>query len=95
MDFSIKKGQPRGGLVTPRDSVDYRILTILAQTLNFTYEYWKEPNRLFGDEKDGTFTGMIGQLQQEQADMTTIIAPTRGRLSVVEYIKYVLLILNS
>ncbi|KAG7162352.1 Glutamate receptor ionotropic, delta-1-like 12 [Homarus americanus] len=54
---------------------------------NNKYDIYAEPDRSFGDERDGNFTGMIGQLQREESDFCTIMAATRGRLKVVEFFR--------
>ncbi|XP_063885541.1 glutamate receptor ionotropic, delta-2-like [Scylla paramamosain] len=87
MDFIRTKKAERGSQVIPRDSLDARLLKAFAETLNFTYEHWEEPNRSFGDEKDGHFTGMIGELQREEADLSTIVAPTPGRLKAIDFLR--------
>ncbi|XP_071533351.1 glutamate receptor ionotropic, delta-2-like [Panulirus ornatus] len=74
--------------VTPRDSLDVRLINAFSRTLNFTFEIFAEPDRTFGDEvEDGIFNGMIGQLQREETDFSTILAPTPGRLKVVEFLR--------
>ncbi|XP_071537593.1 glutamate receptor ionotropic, delta-1-like [Panulirus ornatus] len=86
MDYDWRS-RTRNNRVTPRDSLDVRLINTFSTTLNFTFEIHAEPDRSFGDEKDGIFTGMIGQLQREETDFTTIVAPTPGRLKVVEYLR--------
>ncbi|XP_063876909.1 probable glutamate receptor [Scylla paramamosain] len=48
---------------------------------------YAEPDRSFGEEKSHGFTGMIGQLQREESDLSTIVAPTPGRLKAVDYLR--------
>ncbi|XP_042233419.1 glutamate [NMDA] receptor subunit 1-like [Homarus americanus] len=86
MDYE-RKINMRGGIVKPRDSLDTRLITSFSAALNFTYDIYAEPDRSFGDERDGNFTGMIGQLQREESDFCTIMAATRGRLKVVEFFR--------
>ncbi|XP_069190850.1 glutamate receptor ionotropic, delta-1-like [Procambarus clarkii] len=79
-DYYAVNNKPEA-LVILKDSLDTRILNIFAMKLNFSYEVREAPGRAFGDEKSrGQYTGMIGQLQREEADFSTIIAPTAGRL---------------
>lgn len=49
------------------------------------YVIREEPKRSWGLETNGKFSGMMGQLQREEADFCTEAAPTPGRLRVVEY----------
>ncbi|XP_069190837.1 glutamate receptor ionotropic, delta-1-like [Procambarus clarkii] len=49
------------------------------------YEIHEEPNHFFGDYINGSFTGMMGQLQREEADLCTIMAPTPGRLAIIDF----------
>nr|XP_053641783.1 glutamate receptor ionotropic, delta-1-like [Cherax quadricarinatus] len=86
MDYYLK-GEERGGQICPRDSLDVRLINTFAATINFTFDIYAEPDRFFGDERNGSFTGMIGQLQREETDFSTIVAPTAGRLKVVEFLK--------
>ncbi|XP_063885529.1 probable glutamate receptor [Scylla paramamosain] len=51
------------------------------------YEIREEPNRTWGLESNGVHTGMMGQLQREEADFCTIAAPTPQRLAVVDYMR--------
>ncbi|XP_071526989.1 glutamate receptor ionotropic, delta-1-like [Panulirus ornatus] len=74
-------------IVIADDSSSLKNLSTLGSSMRFSYEVREEPNRSFGDEKDGVFTGMIGQLQREESDFSTIVAPTPGRLKVVDYLR--------
>ncbi|XP_071531492.1 glutamate receptor ionotropic, delta-1-like [Panulirus ornatus] len=85
MDFNRDNEEP-GTSVTPKDSVDTRLLTTFTRTLNFTYEIYEDPEKAFGREKEGKFDGMIGQLQREEADFCTISAPSTKRMKVVQYL---------
>ncbi|KAK4327295.1 hypothetical protein Pmani_002236 [Petrolisthes manimaculis] len=85
MDF--QKTQREDNQVIPKDSLDMRILSSFSKNLNFTFSVHAEPNRSFGEEKSGGFTGMIGQLEREESDLSTIVAPTPGRLKVVDYLR--------
>ncbi|XP_042233417.1 uncharacterized protein LOC121873784 [Homarus americanus] len=86
MDYSRINDEP-GNMVAPKDSLDVRLISTFAAVFNFTYEVIEEPNRSFGNENGGNFTGMIGQLQREESDFCTIVAPTPGRLKVTEFIR--------
>ncbi|KAK4326199.1 hypothetical protein Pmani_003267 [Petrolisthes manimaculis] len=87
IDYKRDNEEP-GTTVTPLDSVNVRILDALANSLNFTYDMREDPSRSFGNlETDGMYSGMMGQLQREEADFCTMLAPTPGRLKVVDYLR--------
>ncbi|KAG7162348.1 putative variant ionotropic glutamate receptor-like 23, partial [Homarus americanus] len=86
MDY-VQRSDVRGGIVEPGDSIDTRLIQSFSAVLNFTFDIYGEPDRSFGDEKDGNFTGMVGQLQREQSDFTTVMGPTVGRLKVVKFLR--------
>ncbi|XP_071533870.1 glutamate receptor-like [Panulirus ornatus] len=77
--------QVAGTTVTLRDSLDARLIVTFAAKLNFTYVIREEPKRSWGLLKDGVFSGMMGQLQREEADFCTESAPTSERLRVLHY----------
>ncbi|XP_071524235.1 glutamate receptor ionotropic, delta-1-like [Panulirus ornatus] len=86
MDFRRDRDVP-GTTVTPKDSIDTRLIYTFAKALNFTFEIREEPNRTWGLQEGGVFTGMMGQLQREEADFCTIAGPSPERLEVVEYLR--------
>nr|XP_045600073.1 probable glutamate receptor [Procambarus clarkii] len=85
MDYTLND-EDRSGQVIPRDSLDVRLINTFAAVTNFTFDIYAEPYRSFGDNINGCFTGMIGQLQREEADFSTIVAATQGRLKVVKFL---------
>ncbi|KAK8384718.1 hypothetical protein O3P69_014353 [Scylla paramamosain] len=87
MDYDQEVDLEQDTLVATHDSLDIRIIDAFANHLNFTPEIHAEPKRSFGDERDGQFTGMIGQLQREESDFSTIVAPTPGRLKAIDYLR--------
>ncbi|KAG7160232.1 Glutamate receptor ionotropic, delta-1-like 37, partial [Homarus americanus] len=86
MDFERRTEEP-GGIINPKDSIDTRLIYAFASALNFTFEIREEPERTWGLEINGSFTGMIGQLQREETDFCTIAGPSPERLKVVEYLR--------
>lgn len=52
----------------------------------FRYAISEESKRVFGLEKKGKFSGLIGVLQREEADVSTVSAPTPSRLKAVDYV---------
>ncbi|XP_071533866.1 ionotropic receptor 21a-like [Panulirus ornatus] len=86
MDFERNTDEP-GTIVTPTDSLDTRLIHTFSNSLNFTFEVWEEPTRSWGRVKDGMFSGMMGQLQREEADFCTISGPTFERLRAIQYLR--------
>nr|XP_053632776.1 glutamate receptor ionotropic, delta-1-like [Cherax quadricarinatus] len=82
-DFTRDNGNNKHAIITPRDSLDFRIIKSLAATQNFTFKV--SESKAFGDEMNGSFTGLIGHLQREEADFCTIVTPTSGRLKVTDF----------
>ena len=49
---------------------EYNVIQTLAQTMNFTIDIQPPPNgELWGENKNGSFTGLVGQLQRERSDV--------------------------
>nr|XP_053641768.1 glutamate receptor ionotropic, delta-2-like [Cherax quadricarinatus] len=86
MDYETTTQEP-GGIIIPRDSVDTRLIYTFASAINFTFEIREEPERSWGLQENGVFTGMMGQLQREETDFCTIAGPSPERLKVVEYLR--------
>ncbi|KAG7162362.1 Ionotropic receptor 21a-like 10, partial [Homarus americanus] len=84
IDYKRNSDKP-GSEVTLKDSLDARLLEAFASVLNFTFQIHEEPNRSWGLENNGIFSGMMGQLQREETDFCTESAPTPERLKAVEY----------
>ncbi|XP_064110454.1 uncharacterized protein LOC135218231 [Macrobrachium nipponense] len=77
-----------GSTLTLLDSVDKRLLEAVSTHLNFTYDIRVPMDGQWGvSTKTGNWTGMVGELQHEQADFTTTVAPTLGRLDVMDTTK--------
>ncbi|XP_071533865.1 glutamate receptor-like [Panulirus ornatus] len=86
MDFVRNTDEP-GTIVTPTDSLDTRLIHTFSNSLNFTFEIREEPNHSWGREQDGVFSGMIGQLQREEADFSTVTGPSSERLRAIQYLR--------
>ncbi|XP_066970003.1 probable glutamate receptor [Macrobrachium rosenbergii] len=72
--------------VTPQDSVDVRMLTAIAQTLNFTYNMRVPWDNQWGTStKTGNWTGIIGELQHHKADFSMVMSWIWGRFQVVDF----------
>ncbi|MPC28146.1 Glutamate receptor ionotropic, delta-1 [Portunus trituberculatus] len=82
------------------DSLNTRMLTALAPKLNFTYIMREPTDKLWGAAAGGgNWTGVVGTLQHELADLSMDLTLTPGRAEVVEfsraYIDESLVILSS
>nr|XP_045593087.1 uncharacterized protein LOC123754659 [Procambarus clarkii] len=69
------------------DCLDSRLVNTLASKLNFTFEIYEDINHAVGVEKNGSYSGVIGYLQREEMDFSSIIAPTEKRLKAIGYMK--------
>ncbi|XP_042242547.1 probable glutamate receptor isoform X1 [Homarus americanus] len=75
-------GTPR----TPLDSLNIRMLDIIASHFNFTYEIREPWDRNWGTPAGGgNWTGIVGTLQHEQADFSLDLTVTASRSLVVDY----------
>ncbi|XP_071523502.1 glutamate receptor ionotropic, delta-1-like [Panulirus ornatus] len=73
-------------LLTPRDSLDVRIINTMAAHLNFTYELVEPPDGQWGVVDDhGNWTGVVGMIQQERADLSFCLTITSPRLPVMDF----------
>ncbi|KAG7162358.1 Glutamate receptor-like 29, partial [Homarus americanus] len=86
MDFERRTEEP-GGIINPKDSVDTRLIYAFASALNFSFEIREEPEQTWGRKTNGSYSGMMGQLQREETDFSTISGATAERLKVVEYLR--------
>ncbi|XP_069188819.1 glutamate receptor-like [Procambarus clarkii] len=76
-----------GTLVVLKDSLDTRLIHTFAAKLNFTFDVEEDPSRSWGVDNNGTFSGMMGQIQRGEKDFTTVTAPTAKRLRAGEYLR--------
>ncbi|XP_069172435.1 probable glutamate receptor isoform X2 [Procambarus clarkii] len=75
-----------GTTITLMDTLDARILYTLGSLLNFTSETREPPERAWGlPLENGSYNGMVGNLQREEADFSTSIAPGVGRFRAIDY----------
>ncbi|KAK3850165.1 hypothetical protein Pcinc_043110 [Petrolisthes cinctipes] len=85
MDFT-RDSDAVATTVTPQDSLDFRILTAIASSLNFTYEMRVPWDDQWGTSTpSGNWTGVVGTLQHHKADFSLLLSWMRGRYQVVEY----------
>ncbi|XP_050706987.1 uncharacterized protein LOC126992340 isoform X2 [Eriocheir sinensis] len=85
--IDYKRHTPEGGaVVTPRDSLDYRMLKEISKRLNFTYEMRAPWDNQWGTStSSGNWTGVVGTLQHQKADFSMMLSYMPTRLSIVHY----------
>ncbi|XP_037796461.1 probable glutamate receptor [Penaeus monodon] len=85
MDFK-RDSDETTSTVTPKDSVDVRMLEAFASTLNFTYEMRVPWDNQWGTSTPtGNWTGVVGTLQHHKADFSMVLSWMWGRRQVVDY----------
>nr|XP_027221195.1 uncharacterized protein LOC113813422 [Penaeus vannamei] len=85
MDFK-RDSDEATSTVTPKDSVDVRMLESFASTLNFTYEMRVPWDNQWGTSTPtGNWTGVVGTLQHHKADFSMVLSWMWGRRQVVDY----------
>ncbi|XP_069160906.1 glutamate receptor ionotropic, kainate glr-3 isoform X2 [Procambarus clarkii] len=86
IDFEVPSDPSKP--VSPLDSLDVRMLNAIAAHLNFTYEMREPLDKQWGiPGSGGNWTGVMGELQQQRADHTTMLMLTPGRSRVVQFSK--------
>ncbi|MPC40425.1 hypothetical protein E2C01_033982 [Portunus trituberculatus] len=53
-----------------------------------SYSIREETTRSWGRIENGTFTGMMGQLEREDADFGTMSGPTPDRFRVMDHVTF-------
>ncbi|XP_071545440.1 glutamate receptor ionotropic, kainate 4-like [Panulirus ornatus] len=75
-----------GTVVYPRDSLITRMINTVAPRLNFTYTVREPLDGQWGILKeDGTWTGIVGELQNQLVDFTMDSTLTPQRAAVLDY----------
>lgn len=46
---------------------------------------YKEPNTSWGEDTDGEWSGLMGYMQREDVDMSTLVVPTDSRLKAASF----------
>ncbi|XP_068223520.1 uncharacterized protein [Palaemon carinicauda] len=76
----------KGRDVRLKDCVDTRMINAVAGTLNFTYRVREPEDLQWGYKLDnGTYTGVIGAVQNYAADFSLNVAFTGDREKVIDY----------
>ncbi|XP_068220949.1 uncharacterized protein [Palaemon carinicauda] len=75
-------------LMTLLDSLDKRLLEVLSNVLNFKYEVQLPSDRLPGYNRGNKgWTGKIGDIQDNLADICLPTAPSAERLKIIDFTK--------
>ncbi|XP_050689718.1 probable glutamate receptor [Eriocheir sinensis] len=82
----ISYTRQESGALRLTDSLNTRMITHLAELLNFTYEVKEPDDSQWGLEADGgNWTGIVGTLQHEKADFSMDLTLTHQRAAVVDF----------
>ncbi|XP_066966026.1 probable glutamate receptor [Macrobrachium rosenbergii] len=74
-----------GGVVKLLDSFDKRLLEAMSSGMNFTYNVRSPKDMQTGYQlQNGSWTGVVGVLQKNEADFTTLIGTTSERTTVMD-----------
>ncbi|XP_053641778.2 glutamate receptor-like [Cherax quadricarinatus] len=84
-DYTLDHAEP-GSTVSLNDGLDARLLSLFAKTLNISFEIREQPERSYGVQKNGRFTGMVGQLQREEIDIGGPMATLAERIPPMEFL---------
>ncbi|XP_069951449.1 uncharacterized protein [Cherax quadricarinatus] len=85
MDYTLENSEP-GSTVSLKDCLDARLLSLFAKALNTSFQISEAPDRQYGMQKNGRFTGITGQLQREEADMGGSMGPLAERIPAMEFL---------
>ncbi|KAG0715392.1 hypothetical protein GWK47_012034 [Chionoecetes opilio] len=83
-DYTRNKEEP-GTTITLTNCLDAYNLSTLSKTLNFTYIIREEPEASWGRDYNGSYTGMMGQLQREEVDFCTLCGITYERNLIIDH----------
>ncbi|XP_071546549.1 glutamate receptor ionotropic, kainate 5-like [Panulirus ornatus] len=75
-----------GTTLTPRDSVDIRMINTFAAHLNYTYELREPLDGNWGmPQANGSWTGIVGSLQRQQGDFSVCLWMTEERIQIIDH----------
>ncbi|XP_050715851.1 glutamate receptor ionotropic, kainate 5-like isoform X3 [Eriocheir sinensis] len=84
MEFKRHSRTP-GAPVTPLDCLDIRMLNTVADILNFTYVVRPPKDEQWGTQVNGLWTGMVGTLEAEEADVSMMLFWSFARKQVIDF----------
>ncbi|XP_071546558.1 glutamate receptor ionotropic, kainate 4-like [Panulirus ornatus] len=81
-----KNSEDPDGPVSPRDALNTRMMDVIAAQLNLTYEIREPLDGNWGVQlANGSWTGIVGTLQHQQADLSLDLTETASRLEVISF----------
>ncbi|XP_071546557.1 glutamate receptor ionotropic, kainate 4-like [Panulirus ornatus] len=81
-----KNSEDPDGPVSPRDALDIRMMDTIAAQLNLTYEIREPSDGKWGVPlTNGSWTGIVGTLQHQQADLSLDLTETASRTEVISF----------
>ncbi|XP_071546556.1 glutamate receptor ionotropic, kainate 4-like [Panulirus ornatus] len=81
-----KNSEDPNGPVSPRDSLDIRMIDAIAAQLNLTYEIREPLDGKWGVPlANGSWTGIVGTLHRQQADLSLDLTQTASRTEVISF----------
>ncbi|XP_071546562.1 glutamate receptor ionotropic, kainate 4-like [Panulirus ornatus] len=81
-----KNSEDPDGPVSPRDSLNIHMMDTIAAQLNLTYEIREPLDGKWGVPlTNGSWTGIVGTLQHQQADLSLDLTQTASRLEVISF----------
>ncbi|XP_068229796.1 glutamate receptor ionotropic, kainate 1-like [Palaemon carinicauda] len=84
-DYKRNTNEP-ASIVTLRDSLDMRMLTTVSTSLNFSYEVRAPWDGQWGiPTNTGNWTGLLGTIQFNKADFTTVMSTNPQRNTIVNH----------
>nr|XP_045624238.1 uncharacterized protein LOC123774152 [Procambarus clarkii] len=85
MDYKLSRSDP-ATTVTLLDSLNVRMIYDFATRLNISFDVREQPERSWGVERGGKFTGMVGELQGEKVDVGAPMGPLAERLNAMDFV---------
>ncbi|XP_071546559.1 glutamate receptor ionotropic, kainate 4-like [Panulirus ornatus] len=81
-----KNSEDPDGPVSPRDALNFRMMDVFAAQLNLTYEIREPSDGKWGVPlTNGSWTGIVGTLQHQQADLSLDLTQTASRTEVISF----------
>ncbi|KAG7154099.1 Glutamate receptor-like 55 [Homarus americanus] len=81
-----REGPEAGSTVTPHDCLDHRMLQEMSERLNFTFEVRLPVDDQWGTlDSNGSWTGMVGTLAMEKADISSCLFSSQARNKVIRF----------
>ncbi|KAG7162652.1 glutamate receptor-like [Homarus americanus] len=84
--IAFEKESEEGGALSPRDSLNTRMINTMARCLNFTYMFREPLDGTWGvPTTGGNWTGIVGDLQHQLVDFSLDLTPTAARMEIISF----------